>query len=233
MSDKYINFGEPILELTEDALSIPISRRMFNACIAHKFFELVELKSIVQEGQCFAEMLVVDCINDGVPTRNEIGILYRERLGLIFHAKETIMPEVRALRKDFPATSHQNHVGKGEPIFLCLYFEPWEVIERSWTPQSHLNRVLWWLAETAKGTLHREDQPVEQFYFRSPFEIILPPDFDKKIRQDNLVLTLVRVEERVFLGNFLEVSQAKNVQIDLTCIVLNLQPLIHGAVEHF
>lgn len=233
MSDEYIEFGEPITQLTEAALTIPISRRVFRACLTHKFFKLVELRCFVQDQQRTAEMLVIDCTNDGVPTKNEIGILYRERIGLIFHAEGTKMPEARALRQDFPATLHQNLVNKGEPASLCLYFEPWEVVQRSWTPQSHLNRVLWWLAETAKGTLHREDQPVEQFYFRSPFEIILPPDFDEKIRQHDLMLTVERVEDRVFLGCFLQASKAENTQLELTCIVLALQPVTHGTIEHF
>lgn len=233
MSDEYIDFGEPITQLTEAALTIPISRRIFKTCLTHKFFELVELRCIVREGQRIAEMLVVDCTNDAVPTQNEIGILYRERIGLIFYSEKTKIPEVRALRQNFPATPHQNHVNKGEPASLCLYFEPWEVIERSWTPQSHLNRVLWWLAETAKGTLHREDQPVEQFYFRSPFEIILPPDFDEKIQHNDLVLTVKPVEDRIFFGYFLQASQAKNVPLRLTCIVLALQPVTHGTVERF
>lgn len=233
MSNVYINFGEPLAQLTEAALTVPISRHMFRACYRHKFFELVELKCIVQDGQRIAEILVVDCTNDGVPTRNAIGILYQERIGLIFHTEETKMPEVRALRQGFPATLHQNLVNKGEPASLCLYYEPWEVVQRSWTPQSHLNRVLWWLAETAKGTLHREDQPVEQFYFRSPFEIILPPDFDEKIQQHEIVLTVGRVEDRVFLGKFLQASQAKNAQLELTCIILALQPVTHGTIEHF
>jgi integrative and conjugative element protein (TIGR02256 family) len=235
MSNEYIEFGEPIAQLTEAALTLPISRRVFRACLTHKFFELVELRCIIQDQQRTAEMLIVDCINDGVPTRNANGILYRERIGLIFHAEGTKIPEVRALRQDFPATLHQNHVNKGEPASLCLYFEPWEVIERSWTPQSHLNRVLWWLAETAKGTLHREDQPVEQFYFRSPFEIILPPDFDEKIQRNDLILTVRQVEDRdrVLLGCFLQASQAKNAQLGLTCIALALQPVTHGTVERF
>jgi hypothetical protein len=84
MSDEYIDFGEPIPELTEDALTLPISRDTFRACVSHKFFDLVELRYIVQEGQRTAEVLIVDCTNDEVPTKNELGILYRERLGLIF-----------------------------------------------------------------------------------------------------------------------------------------------------
>lgn len=233
MSDEYIKFGEPISQLTETALAIPMSRRVFRTCLTHKFFELVELRCIVREGQRIAEILVVDCTNDSVPTRNEISILYQERIGLIFHSEEGKVPEVRALRQNFPATPHQNHVNKNEPASLCLYIEPWEVIERSWTPQSHLNRVLWWLAETAKGTLHRKDQPVEQFYFRSPFEIILPPDFNEKIQQNDLVLAVKRLEDRVFLGDFLHTSHEKNYQLEFTCIVLALQPVTHGAVERF
>jgi hypothetical protein len=109
MSDEYIKFGDLSSELTEDALTIPLARDTFKACVNHKFFELVELRCFIQEGKRIAEMLVVDCTNDGVPTQNEIGILYRERLGLIFHTARTQMPEVRALRQNFPPTIHQWH----------------------------------------------------------------------------------------------------------------------------
>jgi len=233
MADIHTNFGEVISELTEDALTIAISRRVFRACSTHNFFELIELRCFVHDGQRTAEILVVDCTNDGVPTRNNIGILYQERIGLIFSTEETKMPEVRALRKDFPVTLHQNLVRKDEPASLCLYSEPWEVVQHYWTPQSHLNRLLWWLSETAKGTLHREDQPVEPFYFRSPFEIILPPDFDEKIRHPDFLITLKQVANRVFLGCFLQASQERNEYLGLTCLVLALQPVPHGSIEPF
>jgi integrative and conjugative element protein (TIGR02256 family) len=241
MSNEYIDFGELIPELTEDALTLPISRDTFRACVSHKFFKLVELRCIVQEGQRTAEVIIVDCTNDEVPTKNELGILYRERLGLIFYCNDEKIPDVRALRQNFPATLHQNLVGKGEPASLCLYFELWEVIRRSWTPQSYLNRVLWWIAETAKGTLHQEDQPVEPFYFISPFEIVLPPDFDEKIKQRSLILTVVgavdltveAVEKKIYLARFLADSESKNGRVGLACIVLDLQPLTHGTIEPF
>lgn len=233
MADIHTNFGEVISELTEDALTIPISRRVFRACSTHKFFELIELRCFIHDGQRTAEMLVVDCTNDSVPTKNEIGILYQERIGLIFSTEETKMPEVRALRKDFPVTLHQNLVKKDEPASLCLYFQPWEIVQRSWTPQSQLNRVLWWLSETAKGTLHREDQPVEPFYFRSLFEIILPPDFDEKIQHPDFVLTLRQVQDRIFSGCFLQATQERYEHLELTCLVLALQPVPHGSIEPF
>ena len=234
MVDTYNNFGEVIAELTEDALKIPISREVFRACFLHKFFELIELRCFVQEGQRIAEMLVVDCINDGVPSRNKIGILYQERIGLIFNAEGTKMPEVRILRENFPVTLHQYFVEKGEPAALCLYIEPWEVVQRSWTPQNHLNRILWWLAETSKGTLHKSDQPVEQFYFKSPFEVVLPPNFNEALQKKNHFLKIERqVEDRTFLGKFVENLKTQYDQSGLICLVLALQPVTHGTIEHF
>jgi hypothetical protein len=120
-----------------------------------------------------------------VPTRNSVGIRYCEPLALVFCTSLERQPEVRALRDGFPVTAHQNYVMVGEPPSLCLYFEPWSRVRRSWTPQFHLNRILWWLAETANGTLHRPDQPLEQLYFDSPFELVLPWDFRAKIADQN------------------------------------------------
>lgn len=232
MSNAFANFGEPIAQLTENALTLAISRNIFRACATHKAFELLELRQFIREEQFIAEMLVVKCINDGVPTRNEVGILYCERIGLVFYA-EDMMPDVRVLRQEFPTTLHQNLVEKGEPASLCLYFEPWEGVQRSWTPQSHLNRILWWFAETSKGTLHRDDQPVEQVYFRSPFEVVLPPDFSDKIQQPDFMLVLEKVQDRVFVGDFWSIAKAATTQPGLDCLVLTLQPVVQSSIEPF
>jgi integrative and conjugative element protein (TIGR02256 family) len=234
MLNEYIDYGEIIPELNEDALAITASRNMFRACVKHKFFELVELRCIAKEGKRTTEILVVDCINDGVPTKNKVGIHYRERIGLVFHNEETKIPIVVALRKDFPATMHQYAVSKDEPAFLCLYFEPWDVVQRSWTFQSHLNRILWWLAETAQETLHRKDQPAEPFYFSTPFEIVLPPDFPEKIKQRDLILAIQEVaEKRMYFGKFLEATEAKSALTRFACLTIDLQPVKQGIIEHF
>lgn len=89
-----------------------------------------------------------------------------------------------------------NHVLPDEPASLCLYAGTWQSLERTWTPQKHLQRILWWLSESAKGTLHRDDQSLEPLYFESPFDIVLPPDFDEKSEDPNLVLIprAIRIE---------------------------------------
>jgi integrative and conjugative element protein (TIGR02256 family) len=232
MKNPYISFGEPIEELTENSLTLSNAQKVFRACATHKSFELVELRYLIRNEQRTAEILIVDCRNDGVPTKNTVGILYRERFGLVFHVDENKMPEVRAVRQDFPATLHQNLVVPGQPASLCLYFEPWEGVQRSWTPQSHLNRILWWLAKTAQGNLHREEQPVEPFYYQSSSDIVLPPDFKGKIHQNNLLLIVEQQKDsQTFLGKFLEISDSQNLPLGLICLTLNLAAITHGRIE--
>ncbi|MFK9903114.1 hypothetical protein ACJEPZ_29480, partial [Klebsiella pneumoniae] len=66
---------------------------------------------------------------------------------------------VHALRKDFPVLSHQHAGEPGSPRILCLYEVSWSAVERSWTPERFLERIFWWLRESAELHLHREDQP--------------------------------------------------------------------------
>lgn len=45
--------------------------------------------------------------------------------------------------------------------------------------------------------MHRDDQSLEPLYFESPFEIVLPPDFDDNLEDPNLVLIphAIRIEQ--------------------------------------
>ena len=237
MPDTFIEFGERLESQDPGVLTIAAAIQTYFAVQAHPNFEIVEIRR-AGNADSYSEMLVVDCTNDRVPTKNRIGIQYRERLGLRFFAAANKPPEVRALRKDFPPTAHQNHVALGEPASICLYFEPWSTVERTWTVQKHLARVLWWLAETANGSLHRPDQPVEHIYFSSEFELVLPPDFDEKAKDKSLSLAvkpqpLSGNECRVLIGSFKPVAEPANNKgyLDVSCVVLTLSPIVHGGIE--
>lgn len=235
MPDAFIEFGERFENQEPGALAVEAARQAYFAIQAHPNFELVEIRYI-GDADNYSEVLVVNCTNDGVPTKNRVGIRYRERLGLRFFAKSNTLPEVRALRQGFPATPHQNHVPLGEPASLCLYFEPWSAVERTWTAQKHLARTLWWLAETACGSLHRPDQPVEQIYFSSELELVLPPDFEEKSKIKNLSLVVepqlwMENDFRVLIGSFKPVAEATKGYLDISCVVLTLPPIAHGGIE--
>jgi proteasome lid subunit RPN8/RPN11 len=238
LSVAFRSFGELLTGLAPESLHHEESRRLLGACLRHPAFEVIELRRL-RLGEAIADVIVVDCSDGTVPSRNAVGIHNRERLALL-HCPERKLPhEVRALRSDFPATLHQNHVHPGEPASLCLYFEPWSAVERDWTPQRHLERILWWLRDTARETLHRGDQPLEQLYFEPPYEIVLPPDFDQKSADPAQVLCFVPIafpggEPRVFRGVFTTTERAEKAQMPFSdWLVITPSPLDHAPVQRY
>ena len=236
MPQTYIAFGDPIEGRAPDEFSVKAARETWRVIEARREFTFVEVRRVASDGGV-AEALVVDCKNDEVATRNRVGIRYCERLALIFYTNPERQPEVRALRNGFPVTAHQNYVVAGEPPSLCLYFEPWSRVRRSWTPQFHLNRILWWLAETANGTLHRPDQPLEQLYFDSPFELVLLWDFRAKIADPNYQLAIRSHKERelkaTLIGQMIDRGGSVSGAVGIACLALTVPPIVHGRVEAF
>lgn len=234
MPEGYVEFGEHIEGLSPDELTLPLARKMFNAVERHPAFKLLELRRTTNDP---SELLIVECRDDKVWSKNPVGIQYRERLALRFFSDLKRLPEVRALRNNFPTTAHQNHVLHGEPASLCLYLEQWSALERYWTPEKHLNRILFWLTETSNGTLHLEDQPVEQIYFKGYYELVLPPDFDEKAGDSRFLL---KAEPRLLVGEkkmqvlvseFVQAARAKLDDIPLACVSLKLKPIVQDGVE--
>ena len=235
MEEPFFEFGSILV--SDRDLQIESAARTVTAVHEHPDFELIECRLLGDE-KAASEVVVVDCRCDGIPTRNRVGLQYRERLGLRFFANGSRLPEVRALRVDFPCTAHQNHVRNNEPASICMYFAPWSEVRRTWTPQKHLARIQWWLAETANETLHREDQPLEPVYFHSRFELVLPEDFESQA--DRVDLALV-VEPRgsvagevvaILVGRMTPVAEAAKVSdVFVQCITLALPPVVHGRIE--
>lgn len=229
---EFHDFGEPTpddTELEEHTGAI------FRAVVLHSDFRFVEKRTY----QGLANVIVVDCFCDGVPTRNNIGIRNKERLALVYLPNEAIPYQVRALRKGFPPTLHQNQVPKGEPAALCVYFQPWSALERSWTPQLHLNTIVWWLENCATGNLHPEEQPLEQLYFESPIHFVLPADFEEKSKNPDLRLAIapiltpspnITIVRSLFVPLKWDETQAIRA---FECLFLSLNPVIHSAVENY
>jgi len=97
-----------------------------------------------------------------------------ERIAVVFFDPDEISPEVLALRSDFPHVPHINLRDWERPRSLCLYEEPYHDLKRSWTPHRFVERIREWLALTAKGKLHQEDQPLEPLLSGQQGQIILP-----------------------------------------------------------
>ncbi len=235
MDKKYFELGELWPDLDPKHLQYEASRQLLEACLRNQYYEVLELRNA--KG---CDVIVVCCGDGSVPSRNTIGIQAKERLAIVYHPDTKPIPYgVYATRIEFPATLHQNQVRQGMPRSLCLYFESWTHVERSWTPQRYLERILWWIKETAKGTLHRNDQPLEQFYFDSKFQVLLPPDYIRLVLEPSKTLILYEVPHgpegpKIVRGSFIDKEkELLNTDPFMDCIILSIPPVIHGSVQPY
>lgn len=228
--DDYYEIGAP---LAGGPLTSALAKRTLAACREDPRFELVELRELT--GAHPADVIVVECRNDGVPSKSSRGIRYIERLALVFGRDDGRLPETWALRRQFPATEHQNASLPGMPASLCLYFEPWPTVARSWTARKHLQRIVRWLADVAAGELHRADQPVEQFYFDAPWELVIPPEVRLAGVSADHVLAVTRVSDSASPKGLLVSSLVRRADVKLatpvSAVFVSTDPVIGGVIE--
>jgi hypothetical protein len=138
------------------------------------YFSFIEAKSQVLRDGYVEEGVIVD-VEPEIPQNVVYDIRRVERIAILIPANDDKMPEVWALRADFPRVPHTNLRTYDVPKSLCLYDDPGEVA-LTWTGAKFLEDIRVWLSRTAKGELHRENQPLEPFIVSSHPRLILPWD---------------------------------------------------------
>ncbi len=228
-------FTLPGLAIGEADLRLVAARGTVKAARLHPRFQLLEARTVNVAGQ-YGEILVVECENDAIPTHPPVDIRYRERLGLWFTDGDTV-PSVLALRKSFPSVVHLNQTPEGLPRSLCLYIEPWEATRITWTPRRHLDRVLWWLSETAVGRLHRGDQPLERLFFPFQHQLFLGAEFASletrpNSRIDVSALSAPDAPRRRFIGCIVDAT-TPNAGPFVSFMSVDLEAVVHGVHEAY
>lgn len=163
-------------------LSIDRARDLAYALLRHSinFAEYVETR----KSEDF-EIVILD-VDVERPQHCFHQIERKERIAVKFFKKDDRIPEVLALRTDFPSVPHLNLHLNEIPRSLCLYQENYADIKRRWTSARFVARIRTWLALTAKGLLHSEDQPLEPILL--DFDaILLMPSSNASIKSDQTV----------------------------------------------
>lgn len=211
-------------------LVIPRAQKIYNACRRNRDFRVVQLFQLIGKD---IECIIADVHCDGVPSNNPYGVKYCERLALVVPGDPRAFVDVLALRKDFPGLMHLNSVAPNSPASLCLYFEPPSSIRRTWTPENFLRRIQWWLEKSARGELHPADQPVEQLFFVTKYELVLPWNFDELKNNLEQRFIIARGTTRPDNGEtfFLCPTNQADTRGDITPLEITLPPVLQGQVE--
>lgn len=99
-----------------------------------------------------------------------------EDIAVVFGKDDKFLPEILALRIDFPRVPHTNLTGFEYPKSLCLFDQPYAEIKRNWTAARLIKRIHYWLSETSRGKLHDKDQPLEPLFLDPKDKIIISYD---------------------------------------------------------
>ena len=125
----------------------------------------------------------------------------------------------------------------GWPANLCLYSEAYRDLKPFWTAARFVERIRGWLKETATGTLHEQDQPLEPLFFGYGKHIILPQELYNAASDGVAIKRLILKESgdafcAVEVNNLPNGYGLGNGKQPPTAFCVNLPPQEHGIVSH-
>lgn len=213
------------------SLKVPKAIALANALANEhiEFSELVECRTLES-----GDVIVFD-VEVEIPQLRKHPIERVERLAALFDIDDTHAPEVISLRDNFPLVPHLNLRPEGFPKSLCLYDQAYADIKPRWTAARFVARAREWLALTAKGKLHQEDQPLEPLLSVSSSQIVLPssllnPESDE-IPEKLFIIRTGITEKSLFLIAFKDKPEGID-SLEVTTSVFCCAPQEHGVIRH-
>lgn len=161
-----------------------------------------------------------------------------ELVAVHFDKADMLVPAVYALREDFPRNiPHLNLEDEGRPASLCLYGEAYKEIKPYWTAARFVERIREWLTETAKGTLHGEDQPLEPLIFGYGCNIILPQSLYESPEDGFSVRRFIlqssgEAYQVIHIDDLPEGYKIDTGKPPPTAFCVKLPPQEHGVINH-
>ena len=154
---------------------------------------------------------------------------------LCFGEQDSDHPEVLALRSDFPSVPHLFIAEDEVPRRICLYEQPFENERLNWTPARFLKRIRFWLANTAVGSLHAEDQPLEPLIQGALSRIIVQSDMafsDLENKPGLLAIYRIVVGDEAGLTLVAHWQDASNPpEVHAVAAVFSSPPQAHGIMH--
>ena len=200
-----------------------------NAIENSNYASLVECRRTTSN----SEIIIFDAkIQVGQKRANDIKKY--ERLAVEFDKSDIMMPDVLALRSNFPLVPHINQRAREFPRSLCITEQNYSEWKLQFTGATFVESIRHWLALTAKGTLHAEDQPLEPLLVGSLGELILPSDFFTNT-PDSELLSITSVEtgnqRPALIAERPEAVEKNRSSFKYVATVLQCSPQPHGIIR--
>lgn len=159
------NYNYQILEGKTKTLGeyfkLPKARAIFNAASCHQDIRDVE---------CFSrsngdEIITMHMTHLEVPSRPYFPISETEKVAIICHPEDLSLPEVYALRKDFPTgLPHSNAQKFARPVSLCVSDVFFADIRPQFNAYAFLTWIRRWFSLNSKNQLHEKGRPLDVFF---------------------------------------------------------------------
>ena len=205
-------------------------------CAAVEELPYVEVAGCLRaQGDLEIDVVILD-VEVERPQHVRHAIERMERVAVVCTTDSSTVPDVLALRADFPQVPHLNLRTYDRPKSLCLYDEgPREIMLR-WTPLLFIERIRQWLALTTRGELHQGDQPLEPLLLSSVGTIVLPDAaYENLTSADNLPVTVYRASQEKELPWMLiaETPSANASQKKAPFLAMGFlcEPTVHGVIR--
>jgi len=155
-----------------------------------------------------------------------------EPIAVLFDHNDVLQPSVFSLRNNFPVLPHTITTDFEYPKWLCIYEDDWEEIKLEWTAIQFLERIRKWLALSAKGKLHADDQPLEQFLMTSTEYIIIDKNILEKIENDYPPpLKVIANKEDIKTTYIVSSYYSTKDTVKHTLVKLKGDPVVHGVIN--
>ena len=176
-------------------------------------------------------LLIID-VEVGLGQRRVVNDIKPVERMAFAYTRSDLLPSVCALRDGFPIdVPHLNLTARDQPRSLCLFEMPAEEALRLATPFVLIERVRFWLKETAYGRLHGDDQPLDPVFATGWQPLVLPPKEPTSEHSDLFYGYMVGDHDRAPI--ILEAATQAEVRhrLGMSAIVVITKPVPHARLR--
>lgn len=205
-------------EVRGSDLRLPRAISIYRAALAHK---QATIKSCRRKSDG-SEVIIMELSRLEIPDEPEFSIHVKEDIAIRCLKEDLNMPEVYAIRKDFPiGLPHSNAMSFAHPVSLCISDVLFADIKPQFNAFDFINLIIRWFNLNSIGELHEKDRPLEVFFQYHNFCGLLnglpeiPPFYGLYKKSEPQVSTLEFVDKNKANYNIFKIITAMNISKNL------------------